>query len=54
MIVKADGASVNSVARLRDVVATKKPGDSIELGIVRDTKHKTLTVKLGRQPSISS
>ncbi|HXR10855.1 MAG TPA: trypsin-like peptidase domain-containing protein [Gaiellaceae bacterium] len=50
IIVKADGVPVGSVDMLRQIVAQKKPGESIALEIVRDDKTKTLNVKLGRQP----
>ena len=51
IIVSADGVPTPSIERLRDAVAAKKPGDTIKLGILRNTKHETLTVKLGRQPA---
>ena len=51
IIVSVDGVPTSSIERLRDVVAAKNPGDTITLGILRDTKHETLTVKLGRQPA---
>jgi S1-C subfamily serine protease len=35
---------------LVDVIASKQPGDDVQLEIVRGTSHHTLTVKLGRQP----
>jgi S1-C subfamily serine protease len=50
VIVKVDGEPVPTVDRLIDVIASKKPGQKIELEIVRGTSHETLTVKLGRQP----
>src|SRR5436190_6039315 len=50
VIVKVDGEPIGSVERLIDVVAAKKPGDKIGVEVVRGTSHKTLTVKLGRQP----
>src|SRR5438093_1423434 len=51
IIVSVDGVATPSIERLRDAVAAKQPGDTIKLGIVRDKKHETLAVKLGRQPS---
>src|ERR687888_2288153 len=36
-------------ARLRDVIAAKKPGESLELELYRGTKKMTLDVTLGRQ-----
>ena len=38
--------------RLRDVVATKRPGDEITLELYRGSKQKTVNVKLGRQPTL--
>jgi S1-C subfamily serine protease len=51
IIVSADGQAVDSVDRLRDIIGEKKPGESVRLGIYRGTKHLTVSVKLGRQPS---
>jgi len=50
VIVKADGQPVPSIERLVDLIATKQPGDTIKLEIVRATKRMTLDVRLGRQP----
>jgi S1-C subfamily serine protease len=50
VIVKVDGEPIGSVERLVDVIASKKPGDTIDVEVVRGTSHKTLSVKLGRQP----
>ena len=50
IIVKADGHPVATIERLRDMISQKKPGDTIKLGIYRDTKKLTVNVKLGRQP----
>jgi S1-C subfamily serine protease len=51
LIVSADGVHVGSVARLRDLVAGKKPGDAMTLGIYRGGKKLTLRVVLGKQPA---
>jgi len=50
VIVKADGVHVASLARLRDLIAAKKPGDTIELELSRGNSTRTVEVKLGRQP----
>jgi S1-C subfamily serine protease len=50
VIVKVDGAPTATVEQLIDVIAAKKPGDKIQVEVVRGASHKTLTVKLGRQP----
>jgi S1-C subfamily serine protease len=50
IIVKVEGAAVNSSERLRELVAEKKPGDTILVEILRDEDRRTLHIKLGRQP----
>jgi S1-C subfamily serine protease len=54
VIVKADGVSVASVNRLRDIVAAKRPGDSMRLEIYHGNSKQTIEVKLGRQPASPS
>jgi putative serine protease PepD len=56
VIARIDGEAVNSLARLRDLVSAKKPGDSMTLVVYRANrsggwKRMTLHVKLGRLPS---
>ena len=51
IIVKAGGRSVSSLEELRDVIADKKPGDRLKLEIYRGSEKKSITVKLGRQPT---
>ena len=53
IIVEADGAPVGSIDTLRQIIALKKPGQTVQLRIVRGTKDITLDVKLGRQPLTS-
>lgn len=50
IIVKADGAPVGSIDTLRQIIAMKKPGQTVQLQILRGAKHIALNVKLGRQP----
>lgn len=50
LIVNVDGQPVPSVERLVDLIASKKPGDKIDLEVVRGTSRIHLDVKLGRQP----
>jgi S1-C subfamily serine protease len=54
IIVEADGTPIASLDRLRDVVASKKPGDKIRLVVYRAGKKTTVQVKLGRQPTARS
>jgi S1-C subfamily serine protease len=51
VLVRADGVSLTSAARLRDVIEGKRPGDTIELELYHGDTKKTLEVKLGRQPT---
>src|SRR5256714_3891959 len=50
LIVKADGQPVPSIERLVDLIATKKPGDRIDLEVVRGTTQMHINVEIGRQP----
>ena len=54
VIVAADGEQVASIEDLRGVIASHRPGDTIELQIYRDGTKKTVTVTLGRQPTTPS
>jgi S1-C subfamily serine protease len=54
IIVAADGTTVTTIDKLRDVIARHRPGDSIQLKIFRGDKERTVTVKLGRQPTTPS
>jgi S1-C subfamily serine protease len=51
IVVKADGQPVASIDRLRDLIAEKKPGDSVKLELYRGSQQLTINVKLGRQPN---
>jgi S1-C subfamily serine protease len=50
VIVKADDQPLPSIERLVDLIAAKKPGDKIDLEVVRGTSRIHLNVELGRQP----
>ena len=49
VIVSLNGTTINNTQDLTSVLSDLHPGDTIKLGIVRATKHLTLTVVLGRQ-----
>jgi S1-C subfamily serine protease len=49
VIVKAGGREVRTIERLIDVIASKEPGDEIDLEVFRGTRRIHVTVKLGRQ-----
>jgi S1-C subfamily serine protease len=50
ILVQADGKPIASLSKLRDLVAAKKPGETVRLVIYRHGKKRNLDVKLGRQP----
>jgi S1-C subfamily serine protease len=50
IIVKVDDVPVSSVAQLRSLIADRKPGQTVQLGIFRGDKSLNLKVKLGREP----
>ena len=50
LIDTVEGAPLYSIEQLRDAIGDKKPGDQVKLGVYRGDKHRTVTVKLGRQP----
>ena len=50
LIVSVDGQPVPTIERLIDVIASKKPGDKIDVQVVRGTSRIHVAVKLGRQP----
>jgi S1-C subfamily serine protease len=51
IIVAAGGRAVRTTEDLRDVVSSRKPGDTITLEVYRGSKKRTVTVTLGRQPT---
>jgi S1-C subfamily serine protease len=51
VILTADGVPVRAAEGLRDLVASKRPGQTMTLRILRGDRQKTLTLTLGRQPS---
>ncbi len=51
IVVAAAGRPVASLNKLRDIIAAKKPGDSIRVVVYREGKRTTVDVKLGRQPA---
>src|SRR5205823_12236212 len=50
VIVKVNGQPVPTIERLIDLISTKKPGDKIDLEVIRGTSRVHLSVTLGRQP----
>jgi putative serine protease PepD len=54
LITKIDSTPLYSLDQLRDVIGQKQPGDEAQLEVYRADRQRTLTVKLGRQPSTAS
>jgi SAM-dependent methyltransferase len=50
LIVEIDDASTTSLAGLQDAIGSHKPGDSIDLDLLRAGKRMTLQVELGHRP----
>jgi S1-C subfamily serine protease len=51
LIATIDGTPLYTIDQLRDAIATKQPGDDVKLGVYRGSEERTVTVKLGRQPT---
>jgi S1-C subfamily serine protease len=51
VVVSVDGKRIRTAEHLQALVAAKKPGDRITLGVVRKGKERTITVTLGTRPS---
>jgi S1-C subfamily serine protease len=50
-IVSLDGSSVKSSGQLAALLARRRPGDRVELGVVRGGRSRTVTVTLGNAPA---
>ena len=51
IVVAVAGKRVTNLGELRDLLATNKPGDKLEIELYRGSDKKTVTVELGRQSS---
>ncbi|MBU1077643.1 MAG: DegQ family serine endoprotease [Spirochaetes bacterium] len=54
IILEFDGKKVKDTNELRNVVAQTKPGNKVEVLILRDKKEKTVKVKIGELPDENS
>ncbi len=54
LITKIDSTPLYSLNQLRDVIGDKQPGDDTRLEVYRGDSQRSVTVKLGRQPSSAS
>ena len=53
IITEVDGEKLKSMEQLVEIIQGHKPGDELELKIVRDGNEKTANVTLGSQPENS-
>jgi S1-C subfamily serine protease len=51
IITEANGKKIKSMEELVETIQDSKPGDDLELTILRDGQEKTATVTLGTQPA---
>ena len=51
LIVAVDGKRIVTGDQLREVIAAHQPGDQLTLKVYRGQAERTVTVKLGRQPT---
>ncbi|MDP7420579.1 MAG: PDZ domain-containing protein, partial [bacterium] len=54
VVVEIDGKKLASTLDLRNLVALKEPGDTVELLIVREGREKEIDVKIGERPAQGS
>ncbi|MEX1357600.1 MAG: trypsin-like peptidase domain-containing protein [Gaiellaceae bacterium] len=54
VVTEVAGAGIGSADELREAVAARKPGDSLELTVERDGETTTVTVELGTRPASSA
>lgn len=51
IIVKFDGKKVGNIEDYMEFLGQRKPGDTVEVGVLRDGKEETLKATLGTRPS---
>ena len=49
IITKIDNTKINKMSQLRNYIYTKKPGDEVNLSILRNKQEYNLKVKLGKK-----
>jgi len=54
VVVRADGRTIRTSDDLRQIVAAKKPGDELDLEILRGEEEVEVTVTLGTLPDVSA
>jgi|GEM_PF-1114062 len=53
VVVKFDGKSIKKSSKLREAVRDRKPGDKVDVVVVRDKKEQTINVELGKSKEMS-
>jgi serine protease Do len=51
VVLEFGGSAVESASQLRNLVAVRKPADTVEVVVLRGGQRKTLTVTMGKRPS---
>ncbi len=51
IVLEFGGSTVESASQFRNLVAAHKPGESVDMVVLRKGQRQTLTVKMGRRPS---
>src|SRR6185369_2632895 len=54
IIVSFNGAAVHGPMRLSEGIHGAKPGDKVDLGVVRGGAHQKITVEMGERPKAFS
>jgi serine protease Do len=50
IILRLNGKKVDDVGELRNKIALTAPGTKVKMGVLRENRHKTLQVTIGKQP----
>lgn len=51
VIVEIDGQEIRDTTELRSRIATKSPGDDVDITVIRKGREETIEVKIGERPS---
>jgi serine protease Do len=51
IVLEFDGRAIDSATQFRNLVAAHKPGEEIEILVLRDGRRETITAKLDRRPA---
>ncbi len=54
VIIEVDGRSIENSLQLRSYIQSKSPDDKVKIGVIRDGKRETFTVKLGSAEKLFS